>query len=193
MKKAPEVRDNRVRSRELEFPGPATELRSQQRLAILEVDRVVQLSVDGLQVRKVLDVGTGTGIFAEAFAKLSLEVSGIDANGTLLAVGQEHVPGGDFREGLAESMPFEDGTFDLVFLGHVLHETADPLEVLKEAHRVARQRVAVLEWPYQMQPYGPPLRYRLPPTTVRRLAAEAGYGVVEVIRLKKMDFYRLTP
>jgi len=39
----------------------------------------------------------------------------------------------------------------------------------------------------------PPLRYRLPPTTVRRLAAEAGYGVVEVIRLKKMDFYRLTP
>jgi len=177
----------------LRFRGPPDALRSQQRVALLEVDRVVQLSLEGLEIGNVLDVGTGTGIFAEAFAMLGISATGVDTNEAMLAAARQHVPSGDFREAPGEAMPFEDGTFDLVFLGHVLHEADSPLDALMEARRVARLRVAVLEWPYQTQAYGPPLDHRLPPMAVERLAAEAGYGPVEVIRLDQMDYYRLTP
>ena len=34
-------------------------------------------------------------------------------------------------------------------LGHVLHETDDPVAALVEARRAARLRVVVLEWPYR--------------------------------------------
>ena len=187
------MRDDHTPSRELHFQDPPAVLRSRQRVALLEVERVVQLSLEGLEVRSVLDLGTGTGIFAEAFAGLGIRVTGIDANEAMLVEARQHVPEGEFKEGLAEAIPFDDESFDLVFLGHVLHETGSPLDALSEARRVARQRVTVLEWPYQMQAYGPPLRHRLPPQTVQRLAAEAGYGLVEAIQLKQMDFYRLTP
>lgn len=42
----------------------------------------------------------------------------------------------------SEQISFPDCSFDLVFLGHVLHEADDPLTALQEARRVTRQRVA---------------------------------------------------
>ena len=186
-----DVRDDTTQK--LRFQRMPAALRSQHRVALLEVDRVVQLSLEGLEIASVLDVGTGTGIFAGAFAKLGMRVAGIDTSEALLAVARQHVPDVDLREGLAEAIPFDDGAFDLVFLGHVLHEVDSPLDALMEARRVARLRVAVLEWPYQMQAYGPPLRDRLPPMAVERLAARAGYGPVEALWLDQMVYYRLTP
>jgi ubiquinone/menaquinone biosynthesis C-methylase UbiE len=162
-------------------------------LALLEVDRVVRLSLEGLSVGSVLDVGTGTGIFAEAFTRLGMRATGIDTDEAMLATAQHHVPEAVFSQAPAEAIPFEVGAFDLVFLGHVLHETDSQLDALREARRVARQRVTVLEWPYQLQAYGPPLRCRLRPQAVEQMAAEAGYGSVETIRLNPLDFYRLTP
>jgi len=43
-------------------------LRLPERLAILEVDKVTALALQGIAARTILDVGTGSGIFAEAFA-----------------------------------------------------------------------------------------------------------------------------
>ncbi len=152
---------------------------------------MVALSLEGLAVESVLDVGTGTGIFAEAFANNGLVVTGIDTNAELLLHAREYAPGARFEEAPAEQLPFDDGAFDLVFLGHVLHETDDPLAALREARRVARQRVAILEWPYREQPYGPPLAHRIAPATVLDLATRAGFSQVEHIELDQMDFYRL--
>jgi len=110
----------------------------------------------------VLDAGTVTGIFAEAFAGKGMQVMGIDSNEELLKVARTAVPGVEFREALLEKVPFGERSFDLVFLGHVLHETDDPLAALSEARRVARVRVAILEWPYRNEQQGPPLHHRLP-------------------------------
>jgi ubiquinone/menaquinone biosynthesis C-methylase UbiE len=178
---------------ERRFNGAADRLRAHDRVARLEVPRVVALSLEGLTVENVLDVGTGTGIFAEAFANSGLAVTGIDTNAELLARAREYAPGARFKEAPAEELPFEEGAFDLVFLGHVLHETDDPLAALREARRVARQRVAILEWPYREQPYGPPLGHRIAPTAVVDLAARASFSQVERIELEQMDLYRLTP
>ena len=180
-------------SHERRFHGVPRRLRSADRIALLEVPRVVALSMEGLAVTGVLDVGTGTGVFAEAFAKLDSEVAGIDTNADLLAIARTYSPAGQFREAPAEAIPFPDRSFDLVFLGHVLHETDRPLQALMEARRVARSRVAILEWPYRAEQRGPPLSHRLRPEVVRDLAAQAGYTGVEAIELTHMDFYRLTP
>ena len=49
---------------ERRFNGAADRLRAADRVARLEVPRVVALSLAGLTATSVLDVGTGTGIFA---------------------------------------------------------------------------------------------------------------------------------
>ena len=177
---------------ERRFHGEPDRLRSAERIALLEVERVVALSMEGLAVKSVLDVGTGTGVFAEAFSKLVSEVTGIDTNGELLTVARRYVARAQFQEASAEKIPFADGSFDLAFLGHVLHETDDPLKALEEARRVARSRVAVLEWPYQEEAQGPPLKHRLSPDAIQDLAGRAGFRKVESITLVHMDLYRLS-
>lgn len=184
---------NDTHSHERRFHSAADQLRAPDRIARLDVSRVVALSLAGLTATRVLDVGTGTGVFAEAFAAAGLDVTGIDTNAELLAVAAGYAPTAQFKGAPAEQIPFPDGAFDLVFLGHVLHEADDPLAALREAYRVTRHRVAVLEWPYREEPHGPPLAYRLKPATVAELAARAGFQSVEASQLEHMDLYRLTP
>jgi ubiquinone/menaquinone biosynthesis C-methylase UbiE len=177
---------------ERRFHGTAERLRAPDRLARLEVPRVVAMSLADLVAASVLDVGTGTGVFAEAFAGMGLPVTGIDTNADLLAVARGYAPMAHFREAIAEEIPFPDGSFDLVFLGLVLHEADDPLAALREARRVARRRVAILEWPYREESPGPPLAHRLAPAYVADLSARAGLLPVERVELTDVDFYRST-
>ena len=178
---------------ERRFHGEPDRLRSAERIALLEVERVVALSVESLAVKSVLDVGTGTGVFAEAFSTMGLDVTGIDTNIQLLTVARDYVPGARFQEGFAEEIPFEDGSFDLVFLGHVLHETGKPLKALQEARRIIRKRAVVLEWPFGWEEHGPSLEHRLRPEAIEDLAGKAGFRKVESIKLAHMDLYRLMP
>ena len=178
---------------EKRFHGGVERLRAPGRLALMEVPRVVRLSVEDADVSSVLDVGTGAGVFAQAFAERSLRVTGIDPNRELLEAARAAVPAGSFIEATAESLPFPDGSFDLVFLAHVLHETDNPEAALREARRVAGKRVAILEWPWRKDEQGPPLEHRLKPEQVTEAARRAGFTAVERIELTSMDFYRMTP
>jgi len=175
------------------FRGDASILRSPERIALLEVDRVIGLCTQNLTAGSVLDIGTGTGLFAEAFCGSGFDVMGIDTNPDLLSIARAEAPDARFIEGVAESLPFEDEMFDLVFLGHLLHESDDPLRVLQEARRVATDRVAVLEWPYRKEEQGPPLSHRIQPETVLDLAKRAGYTGTERISLAHMDLYLMNP
>ena len=178
---------------ERRFRGDADRLRSPERLARLDVPRVVALCLEGLSAASILDVGTGTGVFAEAFAASGIDVTGIDTNADLLSLARQHVPTGEFREAAAENLPFADGSFDLVFLGVVLHEADDPLAALMEARRLARRRVAILEWPYRDEPHGPPLAHRLSQERVKDLASQAGFKQIKSIQLTHVDLYLLAP
>ncbi len=180
-------------SHERRFQGEPDRLRAPDRIARMEVPRVAALSTEGITVESVLDIGTGTGVFAEAFAALGIAVTGIDVNADLLTVARQSVPAAQFKQAPVEKIPFAARSFDLAFLGHVLHEADDPLAALKEAHRVARRRVAILEWPYRQEEKGPPLEHRLRPEIVVDLALQAGFQHVETIHLEHMDLYRLTP
>ncbi len=175
---------------ERRFHGAPEKLRLPERMRLLEIDRVLRLSMEGVIIESVLDVGTGTGVFAEAFGGMVSRVAGIDPNSDLLAAARTHVPKASFQAGVAEKLPFPDGSFDLVFLGHVLHETDDPVFALSEARRVASKRVMILEWPYVQEDKGPPLAHRLSAVRVLDLAKSAGFPSLERITLKHMELFR---
>jgi SAM-dependent methyltransferase len=160
---------------EKRFEGDISRLRSPERVERLEVQRVVDMCLENDQTSSALDVGTGTGLFAEAFAGHGLTVAGVDVNPEMLASARRFLPKADFRTGTAEALPYPDNSFDLVFLGLVLHESNEPLKVLKETLRVARKRVGIQEWPYRDQSFGPPLAHRLNPEDLAGLFQKAGF------------------
>ncbi|MGB8295600.1 MAG: class I SAM-dependent methyltransferase, partial [Polyangia bacterium] len=138
----------------------------------------------------VLDVGTGSGIFAEAFSSRVKNVAGIDPNPEMLKTAKAFVPAGTFHNGTVEDIPSEDNSFDLVFLGHVLHESDDIIKALSESRRVAKQRVCVLEWPYRQEESGPPLEHRLSTKEVLDAAQQVGFSSLETIQLQHMVLFR---
>ncbi|HUN65496.1 MAG TPA: class I SAM-dependent methyltransferase [Bacteroidota bacterium] len=171
---------------ERRYAGGIERLRSPERVRLLEVERVIDLALSGAEIRTVLDVGTGSGIFAEAFARRGLSVTGIDPQPGMLEAAREYVPAGVFQSGTVEQIPFPDRSFDLVFLGHVLHESDDLERALGETVRCARARVAILEWPYLEETAGPPIAHRLRPEEILETARKIGCRTPEVRRLDHM-------
>ena len=177
---------------ERRFHGEVERLRAPQRFALLEVERVVDLCLEGIQAMTVLDVGTGSGIFAEAFSKRGIELTGIDPNPEMLKAAKEFVPTGTFLQGTVEGIPSKDKSFDLVFLGHVLHETDNLISALSESKRVTKKKVCTLEWPYKQEESGPPLEHRLKVEDVLAAAKQVGFSSMETIQLQHMVFFRFT-
>lgn len=175
------------------FAGDLARLRAPERVARLEVERVVDLCLAGVNAQTVLDIGAGTGLFAEAFVQRGLAVAGVDTNPAMIEAVRTYVPAGNFQQAPAEALPYSDATFDLVFMGLVLHESDEPLKVLREARRVARQRVGVLEWSYREESFGPPLAHRIAPETLVQWAQPAGFSKWETLPLAHLVLYRFTP
>jgi len=175
------------------FHGNVERLRSPERLAVLQVDRVLDWSLEGIAARSALDVGTGSGIFADLLARRGLTVAGVDVNPDMIALARRYLPQARFEVAPAEALPFPDASFDLVFFGLVLHEADDALKMLQEARRVCRHRVAILEWPLDAgeTEEGPPMEERLPLEQVQELARGAGFAGMETLRLTQVVVYRL--
>lgn len=99
--------------------------------------------------RSVLDIGTGTGTLAKAFADRGHHVTGVDFADRLLDKARRRVPSGDFRSmdlvGL-QSMPSD--LFDVVCLGYVLHGLSPELRkaTFHIAARLARVGVLVFDY-----------------------------------------------
>jgi ubiquinone/menaquinone biosynthesis C-methylase UbiE len=166
-------------------------LRDPKRLAILETERVVSLCLQGPKIEKVLDIGTGSGVFAEIFAHRGLNVTGIDIQEPMLEAARRFVTKAHFQMADSEALPFGDDSFDLCFLGVVLHEAERPLLTLQEARRVCAVRTAVLEWPYVEQEFGPPLKDRLKSNEVLRMGNSSGFFETRMIPLKHSVLFLL--
>jgi ubiquinone/menaquinone biosynthesis C-methylase UbiE len=164
-------------------------LRAPERLELLELTRVSELCLEDGTIQSVLDVGTGSGIFAEEFNKHRFHVEGVDVNPEMVAACAEILPFIGFKVSPAEDLPYEDNSFDLVFFGMVLHETDNPLKALQEANRVAAKQVAILEWPYEEQSFGPPLTDRLSKDEIQRFTNKAGLIEGTIIRLQNLCLY----
>jgi SAM-dependent methyltransferase len=88
---------------------------------------------------RYLDAGCGAGMAAELAAARGAAVSGIDAAEAMLDIARTRVPGGDFRQGDLEALPFADESFDVVTGFNSLQYAGNPVAALREAARVARR------------------------------------------------------
>ena len=152
---------------------------------------MIELCLEGGGIGTVLDVGTGSGLFAQGFSERGNMVSGIDANPLMLTAARKFVPSGKYIQAAAEALPFCGGTYDLVFYGLVLHEADEPLKVLQSARRVSRKRVCIIEWPYRDQTFGPPLGDRLSAESLWSFFKQAGFTSWQQIGLANVDLYRV--
>ncbi len=98
-------------------------------------------SLEGFKT--VLDVGVGTGRFAEPIAGLGFEVTGVDVSRRMLLKAREK--GVDrLLLGDAYSLPFKGKTFDASIIIHVLHIVVDWAKVMRELGRVTRGNVITI-------------------------------------------------
>ena len=91
---------------------------------------------------RVLDVGCGDAGVLVAFAEAGAEATGIEPYERSVERGrvraEEHGVRVELRTGVAESLPFPDGSFDLVVLDNVLEHVQDRDRTLAEIRRVLR-------------------------------------------------------
>jgi SAM-dependent methyltransferase len=93
----------------------------------------------------VLDVATGTGNTALAFAPLVSRVTGIDMSPKMLEQASnratsEGILNADFTLGDAENLPFADSSFSIVTSRHAPHHFLDVPKFLSEVVRVLKPR-----------------------------------------------------
>jgi SAM-dependent methyltransferase len=88
---------------------------------------------------RVLDAGCGGGRNSAWLVERGAAVVGIDASEELLAIARDRLPSATFVHGdLAEPLPFDDGSFDVVVAGLVMHYLRDWTPTLRELRRVLR-------------------------------------------------------
>ncbi|MBS0149306.1 MAG: methyltransferase domain-containing protein [Nitrospira sp.] len=100
----------------------------------------------------VLDIGSGGGIDCFEASRLvgpTGRVIGIDMTDTMLEIARKNAPvvaanlgysalNVEFRKGLADAMPVEDGTIDLIISNCVINLAPDKRKVFREMFRVAK-------------------------------------------------------
>jgi len=90
----------------------------------------------------VLEIGGGIGTDLAQFARHGARVTDVDLSGGHLRLAEENFRlrglTGRFVHDDAETLPFPDASFDLVYSNGVLHHTPDTARLVAEVHRVLR-------------------------------------------------------
>lgn len=118
--------------------------------------RIIRQYVGEPAPRRVLDVGTGTGVMAFLLAEAGHEVTGLDIAPGMLDIARAHNTerGANvrFELGSAAAPPFPAESFDVVFSRHVLWTMLDPAHAAKAWYNLLAPggRVVVLDgiWPH---------------------------------------------
>lgn len=103
---------------------------------------------------KILDVATGTGKQAFAFAKKGYEVIGIDISEAMLNVAKNKnkYKNAKFEVADATNLPFEDNCFDVSSISFALHDMPLSIreQVLKEMVRVTKPQGIIVIADYNL-------------------------------------------
>lgn len=102
------------------------------------LDGPVKRLIDPQMGMRILDVGCGEGRFCRVLSAEGADVVGLDPTTALLDRARRLDPEGDYVEGFAEALPFEDGSFDVVLSYVTLLDVGDYRKAVSEMARVLR-------------------------------------------------------
>lgn len=92
---------------------------------------------------RMLEVGCGTGRWLKLLEELGVEYAGLDRSSEMLAIAREELDG-DLREGSAESLPWDDASFDGVQICNAFHHFPEKEAALAETYRVTKPGGGIL-------------------------------------------------
>jgi len=127
----------------------------------------VATAVDPGPRARVLDVATGTGAQAFAFAERTREVVGIDLSDAMLRIARRknRFANVTFQKADAANLPFQDASFDASCVSFALHEMPGSVRerVVREMARVTRPggSVTVVDYALPRNRVGRSLAYHL--------------------------------
>jgi len=142
----------------------------------------------------VLEVGCGLGTDAVNFARRGARYTGVDLTEASIELVKKRFDfeglAADLRVADAETLPFADDTFDLVYSHGVLHHTPDTQRAINEVHRVLKPGGTAMVMLYHKNSYN----YRVNIMTFRRMGVRVlgfDWGPGLVHRLTGEDESRL--
>jgi len=94
--------------------------------------------------RSAVEIGCGTGHFADFLVQHGLGIIGLDRAPAMLIEARRRFPSLPVVLGDAHRLPFRDASTDLALFVTTLEFLEDPMRALREAVRVARQGVVVI-------------------------------------------------
>ncbi len=102
--------------------------------------RVFLDSADVTVTGQVLDVGCGPGVLTAVLVDRYgvPAVAAIDPSPSFVAATRERFRGMDVRQGVAESLPYDDDTFDATLAQLVVHFMTDPVGGFRDMGRVTK-------------------------------------------------------
>jgi len=171
--------------------APVDEFHIRGRAATLELARAARLD----STKRVLDVGSGVGGTSRCLAQaFGCRVTGIDltdeycrAAAMLSAkIGLANLV--DFLQGDATNLPFDDGSFDVVWTEHVAMNIPDKPQLYREMYRVLKRGGTLAIYDILAGPSGPVLfpvpwartpdtSFLVRPDELRKLLEGAGFTV----------------
>jgi len=101
--------------------------------------------------QRVLDVGCGTGALLKAMTRVQPDarLTGVDPTQEMLSLARQGLPGRvTLKRGRAESLPFENESFDTVVSCNMFHYLRDPERALAETRRVLKLggNLVITDW-----------------------------------------------
>lgn len=94
-----------------------------------------------LELGDVLDIASGDGVLAELLCTRAATVTCLDSNTAVIAAARKRLKAQvnvRFHRGDMHALPFEENSFDQVFLMHALTYTNEPNSVISQAAKVLR-------------------------------------------------------
>lgn len=153
------------------------------RAAMIRFDRLKHL----LQPRwRVLEVGSGGGEFLYLLKKLGLDAFGIEPNEGYAEYAKNEYQL-NIKNGFLQNTEFEENSFDMVTLWHVLEHMDNPTDCLKKIHSfMATGGLLVIEVPNVESVCSTPNNtfhaahlYNFNRSTLRRMVERVGFVLVE--------------